>query len=141
MLPSPETLKKHYVFPGFGRGDFRDFLGAGPETPIFIAFRDLSGGNIFAKKNLVLENEALKTENFVNFFRRFCRENAFCRNATRMIRVFFWVVSRSRNTIKTGVSGFGAKKTHPRAPPPSLIKGWQRVEAQKRALFSQKKKP
>ena len=32
---------------------------------------------------------------------------------------FFRVISRSRNTIKIGVSGFGSKKTHPRAPPSS----------------------
>ena len=35
MHPNPETFKKHYVFPGFGRGDFRDFLGAGPK-PLFL---------------------------------------------------------------------------------------------------------
>ena len=46
----PRNLKKTLRFPRFRAWGFSWSFRGGPETPIFIAFRDLSGGNIFAKK-------------------------------------------------------------------------------------------
>ena len=43
-----------------------------------------------SQKNSRPGKRAYKNRKFCELFRRFCRENAICRNAARMIRVFFW---------------------------------------------------
>ena len=60
--------QKTLRFPRFRAFRFWDIFWRGPETPIFIAFRDLLARGIFSNKTGGQEKWLIKTENFVNFF-------------------------------------------------------------------------